>query len=115
MGDSPGAAAVRADLGAEETVKRARNLLIGLLFLMGVGLAAPAGAAGLDNLGAVFGPLEQESPPAPKIVPDVDIEVHKTERVVWFANPLVIGGAVVALIVIVALVARGGGTTVVKG
>ena len=94
---------------------QARNLLMGLLFLMGVGLAAPpAGAVGLDDLGAVFGPLVQERPRAPDVVPKVDVDIHKSERVVWFADPLVIGGAVVVLIVVVALIARGGGTTVVK-
>jgi hypothetical protein len=98
---------------------RARNLLIGLLFLMGVGLAAsasPAGAVGLPDLGAFIGPLTQQSPSVPD-APKVDVNIHKSERVVWFTNPMVIGGAVVVLIVVVALIARGGGggTTVVKG
>jgi hypothetical protein len=92
---------------------RARKLLIGLLFLVGVGLAASPAAAGLGDLGAVFGPLMQER--APDVVPDVDVDVNRTERVVWYTDPLVIAGAVVVLIVVVALIARGGGTTVVKG
>jgi hypothetical protein len=93
---------------------------MGLLFLMGVGLAAsPAGAVGFDDLGAIFGPLMQESPMTPDVVPDVDIDVHRSEeRVVWFANPLLIGaGVVVLIVVVVALIARGGsggGTTIVK-
>ena len=98
---------------------RARNLLMGLLFLMGVGLAAsasPAGAVGFPDLGAVFAPLTQQNPSVPD-APKVDVNIHKTERVVWFTNPMVIGGAVVVLIIVVALIARGGGggTTVVKG
>jgi len=98
---------------------RARNLFMAVMFLMGVGFApSPAGALELD-LGDVFGQMVQENPPVvtpPVAVPDVDINVERTERVVWYTDPLVIGAAVLALIVIVALVARGGGggTTIVR-
>ena len=95
---------------------RARNLFIALLFLMGIGFAAPSGAVDLGDL-PVFGPLVQENPPVQVPVPDVDIDINKTDRVVWYVDPLfLIGAGVVVLIVVVALIARGGGggTTIVR-
>src|SRR5262245_49603228 len=95
---------------------RVRHLFVALLFAMGVGLAAsPAGAVEPGDFGALFGPLVQQNPPGVQVVPDVDVDVHKTEteRLAWYTDPLVIGSAVVVLIVVVALVARGG-TTIVK-
>jgi hypothetical protein len=56
---------------------------------------------------------------APKVpaVPDVDVDVTRTERhEVWLSNPVVlaIGGGVVLLLILLVMAGRGGGTTIIK-
>jgi hypothetical protein len=99
------------------------------MFLTSIGFAASpaAGLGAVDGGGSAPLFLAQADPPAgdppaanPPVVdplPDVDVDIHRTERVVWYTNPLVIGGIVLAVVALIVALARGGGggTTVVKG
>jgi hypothetical protein len=82
--------------GDEERRMKSRNLWIGLMVLVVVTLAmAPPSAFAQD-------------------VPKIDVKISDGDSPIWYKNPIVIGGGVLALLLIAVLAGRGGGTTVVK-
>ena len=90
-------------------------------FLMAAFVALPflpmTGPTAMLDVPAVAVAADEASPTAPKL-PDIDVNVDRTERhVISFANPtaLAIGAGIVVLIVaLIAMSSRGGGTTIVK-